>query len=126
MKLKTLASKFAVTGCCFLVGIILGGMAQKEIEATKKYRTSMLRVTTNYDDWVFPGFGDATTILIEMRNVIENYGCTSIADLCDLVGKQSSYIDNKYGWLNLDKARVERVKNGYKIRFPVTTFLPLN
>ena len=47
-----------------------------------------------------------------------------IADLYDLVGMDSNYTDNRYGWTNLRSAQVVRVRDGYLLKLPKA--LPLN
>lgn len=123
MKLKRLAEGCAIAMLSFLAGIILGDMKRETEEPAQERTYPAYKGTTRYDAFVFPSFGAATKVLYEMRVAVEAYGYATIADMCDLVGVQSTYIDNKYGWRNLDAAYVERVKGGYKISFPIDVAL---
>ena len=62
--------------------------------------------------------GEAEIVLSRLVDLIDDYGLVSVADLYELVGVPSNYMDNKWGWENLSTARVERVRNGYLIVLP--------
>ena len=67
---------------------------------------------------IFTDRGPAEQTLIEMNNTILRYGMVSVLDFYDLVGLPCKSTDNKYGWKNLETARVERTYDGYRIEFP--------
>lgn len=77
----------------------------------------------SYDDVVLGTRGEAEDVLGHMFDILDEYEMVSIADLYDLVGIQSSYTDNKYGWTDLTGARVERTREGYYIHLPRTKVL---
>lgn len=87
-----------------------------------RYRPSS-RVSSRYsfDDIVLSSRADAERVLDAMDNIINEYDAVSVADLCELVGVQSNYTDNKYGWTNLRNADVQRVRDGYILRLPRVT-----
>ena len=58
-----------------------------------------------------------------MEELLDRFDAVSVADLFDMAGISCNYTDNKYGWTNLDSARVERVRDGYIIRLPRATTL---
>lgn len=76
------------------------------------------RLGRSYEDIVLENRGDAEEVLFRMKESLEQYGLVSIADFYDLVGESSRYTDHKYGWMNLDSARVVPVREGYIIDFP--------
>lgn len=119
MNLKKLVGGCVIAACSFMAGIALGDMAHESAEAKKESSRPMYNGTTHYGDLRFASFDDATDVLCVMKNVVKTYGWASIADLCDLAGIRPSYVDNKYGWWNLDAAYIHRVKDGYKICFPM-------
>lgn len=70
------------------------------------------------EDIVLDSRGEAEEILAIMREALETYRNVSVADFYDLVGVTGDYTDNKYGWVDLQSARVVRVSDGYIIKFP--------
>lgn len=67
---------------------------------------------------VFPDRGTAESILIDMKNAIAEYGEVSVGDFYDLIGVSSSYVDNAYGWRDLNSAGIRPVAGGFVIDFP--------
>lgn len=76
------------------------------------------RSVYNYDEIILPTRGDAEVVLDKLDELIADYGLASVADLYDLVGEESSYTDNKYGWTDLRTAHPERVRDGYILVLP--------
>lgn len=88
------------------------------------YDNSRNRNGYSYDDIVLETRGEAEEVLDQMNALIDTYGVASIADLCDLIGRNSQYTDNKYGWTNLRNAEPIRVRDGYLLKLPKA--LPIN
>lgn len=72
----------------------------------------------NFDDIKLESRIDAEEVLSNLVDLIEDYGSASVADLYALVGLDSAFTDNKYGWFNLNTATVSRVRNGYLLDLP--------
>lgn len=89
-----------------------------------RHDNSRSRNGYSYDDIVLETRGEAEDVLDQMNALIETYGVASIADLCDLIGRNSQYTDNKYGWTNLRNAEPVRVRDGYLLKLPKA--LPIN
>ena len=68
----------------------------------------------------FKSRGDAERILTKMEDIIYKNRFVSLLDFYDLTGQPTRSTDDNYGWTNLDRAKVERLRsdNGYIIRFP--------
>lgn len=81
------------------------------------------KVNYSYNDLIFSSRGDAEVVLERMYELLDHFDAVSIADLFDLAGESCSYTDNKYGWTNLDDARVQPVRGGYIIDLPRATTL---
>ena len=77
----------------------------------------------SYNDLVFNNRGDAEVVLERMYELLDHFDAVSVADLFDLAGESCNYTDNKYGWTNLDDARVQSVREGYIIQLPRATTL---
>lgn len=76
------------------------------------------RTGYSYDDIVIPTRGEAEEVLLQMEDLIDTYDVVSVADLYDLVGKESRYTDNHYGWTNIRNAEPIRVRDGYILKLP--------
>lgn len=79
----------------------------------------------SYDDIEFMYREDAELILKHLRDIIPAYGFTKVSDLNDILNKTFNiklpidFTMNRYGWFNLNTARVKRCPNGkYKLMLP--------
>lgn len=70
------------------------------------------------DGFIFERKSDADTILEELRNACDSFGVVSVQSLYEICDKTAPYTANKYGWMNLDDARVERTRDGYTLKLP--------
>mgnify|MGYP001162904623 CR=1 FL=1 len=70
--------------------------------------------------------GDAIEVLRAMRKYIDDYGFVTAAYIYELIDQTNpNFTLNSYGWNNLDKAEVYRVRGGfYRISFPEV--MPIN
>lgn len=85
----------------------------------KEQRTPRERI--HYaDDIIVNSREDAENIIDSLRENIERFGLTTIADLYALVGRSSTAIDNKYGWTknNIQDITYKRYKDGFEIVVP--------
>lgn len=71
-----------------------------------------------YDDIILTNRGDAQDVLNHLVDQIADYDVATVANLYDMVGKHSTYVDGNYGWTNLRDARVRPVRGGYLIDLP--------
>lgn len=73
----------------------------------------------NCDDLVFETRKDAEDTLAAMLEIVEKYGCVSLADVYEIAKITSiPYAANKYGWTSLDCGEVIRCRDGYYIKLP--------
>lgn len=90
----------------------------------RDYRSVKVRTPNRYEEKIiFDDRGDAEEVLYRMEERIKECGNVSVADFYDLIGLDSEYTDNKYGWDSLKTAYVERTRDGYIIRLPRATAL---
>ena len=55
------------------------------------------------------------------EKAIANYGIASVADLYDLAGITCrNYTANRYGWTDIQSAKVIRTREGYTLQLPRT------
>ena len=80
------------------------------------YRRSSL---FELDDILLPTKLDATSVIDNMFNILDEYGVVSVADYYALVGEPSNYQMNAWGWENLGNVYTQRTRSGeYKIILP--------
>lgn len=72
----------------------------------------------NYSDLTFHEPGAAEEVILGLKGIIKQYQIASVADLYDLANVPSSYTDNKYGWTNVDDARIIRTSDGWILKMP--------
>jgi len=80
--------------------------------------TSRNRARHDMDDIILETRGEAEEVLSQLVDMIEDYGMVTVADFYDLVGITGNFTDNKYGWENLSRADIRRVRDGYLIDLP--------
>lgn len=72
----------------------------------------------NYEDIILPTRADAIEVLDRLNDAIDKYGTASVLDLHDLVGISGPYTARDYGWSNLKKTTITRVRDGYLLELP--------
>jgi hypothetical protein len=70
------------------------------------------------NDFILTSREEAFQVLESMNDIIEMYEAVSVADLNELVGFPSSYVDQKWGWTYLGNAQVRPVRDGFMIDLP--------
>lgn len=61
---------------------------------------------------------EAETVLEQLELIIDQYEVASVFDLNELIGEESSHVDNKWGWTNVANARIRQVREGYILDMP--------
>lgn len=72
----------------------------------------------NVDDILLVSREEAETVVERLQDIIDNFDCASVADLYDLIGFPSSYVDNQWGWYFLNTVTIRQVREGYLIDLP--------
>lgn len=75
------------------------------------------------NDIVYHYKGDAVRALASMYELLSEYGVVRVSDLYHASGLNAEYSDHKYGWTDIDSAKIEKVKDGYIIRMPKALLL---
>lgn len=70
------------------------------------------------NDIVLVSRGDAEIVIERLGDIIDKYEVASVADLHDLVGLPTTYVDNKWGWTNLAYAEIKQTREGYLLDLP--------
>ena len=101
-------------------GGLVGGYLYKVIEnlAVKKF-VDHARVELKKDDSDFKTRSEAEGVIEHLQAAIDKYGFATREDLADILGVNCSFSDTKYGWYNIDSAKVIKIKNfKYDISLP--------
>lgn len=61
---------------------------------------------------------EADLVIERLTDIIDVYKVATVADLHDLVGLPSTYVDNKWGWENLSYANVRQIREGFLLDLP--------
>lgn len=77
------------------------------------------RARHDFGEIVIPHRHEAEEVLERMYDVLSQYGSVPVSTLYSLTGIQSSHTDEKWGWVNLRGARIDRLRNGsYALNLP--------
>jgi len=81
------------------------------------------RSSRDFDDIIIPNRGQAEEVLDQLKDIVDKYEAASVKDLYEIVGVDFHHTDAKWGWTNLEDARIRRVSNGYLLELPRTEAL---
>lgn len=70
------------------------------------------------DELVLEDRIDAENVLIKLMDAVQQYGQATLGQLYRETKQPSVYTDHRWGWTNLDAARVVRVAGGYMFDLP--------
>jgi hypothetical protein len=77
-------------------------------------------------DVILDTLEDAEKTIKFMHEIMAHYECVLVSDVYDLIGKDSTYEDSKYGWVDISDATIIRCEEGWKISlhqaFPIDAF----
>ena len=84
----------------------------------RSYEGAKARPRSTFDDIIFETRGDAELVIDDMHKSLREYGVVSVADMYDMAGLRQPYTSGKFGWYNISRAEVVRLRDGYIIRLP--------
>lgn len=61
---------------------------------------------------------EAVNVLGRLGDIVDKYEMATLADLYDLVGLPSTYIDNKWGWYSIANSDIRQIREGYLLELP--------
>lgn len=67
---------------------------------------------------IIPDKSEAETIVERLTDIIDKYEVASVADLYELLGLPTNYVDNKWGWSSLRYVDIRQVRGGWLIDLP--------
>lgn len=73
--------------------------------------------TFNSEDYILPSRRDAVALLDALRDIGDQYDTVTLADFYDLVGKESVFTDNNFGWTidEISYGEVRPARSGYVV-----------
>lgn len=81
------------------------------------------RETQNFREIILGSRAEAEQVIQALMDPLEQYDWVTVADLYKLVGVVPSFQDEKWGWDNLASATTRRVRDGYLLELPPTTYM---
>lgn len=61
---------------------------------------------------------DAELVVERLGDIIQAYDVVSVADLYDMLGLPSTYVDNSWGWTSINYVNIRQVREGFMIDMP--------
>lgn len=61
---------------------------------------------------------EADMICEKLYETVEEYGAATVANLNDLIGQTSAYTDHKWGWTDLERLSIAKIREGFLIKLP--------
>lgn len=89
---------------------------RRQINKKVSYRDAYY--SKHVGDIFFDSRETAERVLELSKEIINEYGFVTIADMYDLAGLNTTYTEQKYGWVDLKEAKIIRVRPGYKLILP--------
>lgn len=81
------------------------------------------RATHDFDEIILSSRIEAEEVLDRLFDLVGRYESATVSDLYELVGIQSKYTDDNWGWLDVRGATVRRVRSGYMLDLPAPEYL---
>lgn len=85
---------------------------------TPRKRTKVRSSENRFSEYIFISRADADEVLSTMLEIIDTYDAVSVYEFLELIGQVGEYTDNKYGWDNLARAKIARVRGGFALVLP--------
>jgi len=76
------------------------------------------RASHNFDEIILATRVEAEEVVDRLFDLVNRYESATVADLYEMVGVDSEYTDDKWGWTDIRGAGVARVRNGYLLDLP--------
>lgn len=62
---------------------------------------------------------EADLVVERLIDILEKYDVVSVSDLYELLGLETSFVDQKWGWTNLTGVQVRQIRQGYLLELPL-------
>lgn len=88
----------------------------KSTQQLSRSRASIER--GSYNEIIFETRADAVEVKESLEDLVDQYNIASVADYYELCGENTTAMDEKYGWDNLDNIQILRDRDGYRLSLP--------
>lgn len=90
-------------------------ISQRDSASRHSTLSRVARVHHDFEEVILPSHNDAMRVIATMRDMAERYNAVTVGDLYDMIGEESTFADEKYGWLleDLEDARPRSVRSGF-------------
>lgn len=76
------------------------------------------RSAADYDEIIWPDRGSAERAKQQMQDIVATYGIVTVNDLYEMTPLTPPFTAQKYGWMDVSRAEVIRVRDGYVLKLP--------
>ena len=76
------------------------------------------RPANDFQDIILETRAECEEVIDQMFDLTEKYEVATVADLLELIGDDSSYTDDKWGWYDVREFNIRRIHNGYLLDIP--------
>lgn len=76
------------------------------------------RPANDFQEIILETRAECEEVIEQMFDLTEKYETATVADLYDLIGTESSYTDDKWGWYDVKDFNIRRISNGYLLDIP--------
>jgi len=70
------------------------------------------RATHDFNEIILESRAEADAVLGQMYDLLQEYDLVKVAELYDMVGISSNFVEHKFGWTSLAGSGVQRVRGG--------------
>lgn len=89
------------------------------MSAATRMMSRQARARHDFGEIVLESRRDADEVIDRMYDILSKYGEVSVADLLELVGIESTYVDKNWGWTDLRGTHIGRPRGGgYSLELP--------
>lgn len=74
--------------------------------------------TTQTDDIILASREEADLVIERMTDIIDQFDVATVADLHELVGLPTTFVDNKWGWSDFRYVNCRQIRDGYLLELP--------
>lgn len=72
----------------------------------------------SFEEIIVSSRRDAQMVLETMQDIIDGFNVVSVADLKELIGLKLEHVDNNWGWVYIQDAKINQIREGYMIVLP--------
>lgn len=99
-------------------------MSQRSVREEPTRLSRQGRSNHKFDEILLATRAEAEEVIGRLNDLIEQYDVATVADMYTLVDISPEFTDGKWGWDDLNDARVERTRDGYLLDLPKPNPVP--